>query len=119
MFYHQSLAVHGLWPEFLSPGSIANLGHFETEVVITPVVRTGGGGYVPSFKGKPDRYEVRVRVRIWDKWYEEVAIVSDDKARVSAEFHGITEFKDNAVMISVNGVQQYEPEKVKVSVIRT
>ena len=118
MFYHQSMATQGLWAEFLSPRSIANLGHYETEVIITPVIQTGGGGYVPSFRGKPDRYEVRVRVRIGDRWYEEVAIVSDDKARVSAQLHGITEFKNDTIMVSVNGVQQHTAENVTVSVIR-
>jgi hypothetical protein len=117
MFNHENFATHGLYPGFVSTRTVGNLGAFDIEVTITPVVLApGGGGYVPSQSGKPDRYRVVVRVKINGVWTEDVQIVDDNRARVSARFNGITEFTEDAVMVSFNGVQVKE-QVVNVEVI--
>ena len=104
------MAASGLFPGLKSTLSIANLGHFEREVIIEPVVRSGGGGYVRAPIGmKPDRYRVTVRVKFKGKWHEETRIVDDNEARVEAKINGIKVFTENDVMISVNGVQVKKP----------
>jgi hypothetical protein len=41
-------------------------------------------------------------------WSEDELIVDDTEARVIAEFRGITDFRENEIMIAVNGIQIYE-----------
>jgi hypothetical protein len=109
MFYHQSAALQGLYPGVVTTASIASQGLFEFEIIITPVVSAaGGGGYVPSFQGKPERYRVKVRVKINNVWSEDELIVDDTEARVIAKFRGITDFTENEIMIAVNGIQIHE-----------
>lgn len=99
------MATMGLYPGLVSTWSIANLGHYETEVIIEPVSPSVGGGYVPTPPGmKPDRYRVTVRVKFNGKWYEETRYEDDLQARVTAKIFGIEHFHEDQVMISVNGV---------------
>jgi hypothetical protein len=108
---HQNLALMGLWPEAITSTSIANLGYYETEITITPVVQSsGGGGYVPSFRGTPDRYEVKIRIKFNDKVYEDISTVTDDMARVTAELYGISEFREDNIMVAINGIQIHNSE---------
>jgi hypothetical protein len=117
MFYHQNLALEGLFPGVSSFESIANKGHLEREVIIEPVVGNGGGGYVPVPKGqKPERYRVTVRVTINGKRYEETQIVDDNQARVLAQLSGITLFSDTETMVSVNGIQVFENTEPSIKV---
>lgn len=107
MFDHKNLALGGFYPGLVTTLSVANLGTFDVEVIITPVVPSGGGGgYVPISRGqKPDRYRVTVRVIHGQRRYEESVIVDDLQARVTAKVNGITVFTEDEVMISINGVQ--------------
>ncbi len=106
MFDHKNLALGGFYPGLVTTLSVANLGTFDVEVIITPVVSGGGGGYVPVVRGqKPDRYRVTVRVIHGQRRYEESIIVDDFQARITAKMNGITEFVTDEVMISINGVQ--------------
>ena len=106
MFHHRNMAVNGLFPGLTTTRSVSNLGTFETVVIIQPVVSNGGGGYVPVRRGqRPDRYKVTVRVSYDGKTHEDSVIVDDIEARVQAELHGITEFNETEVMISINGIQ--------------
>ena len=120
MFFHQNLALEGLFPGVFSFTSAANKGYLEKEVIIVPVVSTGGGGYVPAARGqKPERYRVTIRVKVNGNTYEETQIVDDNKARVLAELSGITVFTEDQTMVSFNGVQVFENTEptIKVTVL--
>ena len=105
MFYHQSLATHGLHPRFMSQQQLANLGYFSREVIIEPVrQQPGGGGWVPV-TSEPSAYRVTVKVKIADKEYEQNQIVDLRQAKVWASVSGITTFTEDKVMVSVNGIQ--------------
>lgn len=50
------------------------------------------------------------------KWYEETQIVDEREARVIAALKGIKSFSTGSVMVSVNGMQIFEQEEIKVVV---
>lgn len=83
MFFHRNMATHGLFPGIVSTRSIANLGHFEIEVIVTEEGAGGGGGsiaahpgiYVP-WKGKPQQRKKSVQIvvkfskdQVWRRAY--------------------------------------------------
>lgn len=114
MIFHRNLAVEGLHPAHISTRSVANLGTYEIEVIITPVpVPSGGGGGAPRTI-TPRRYLITVRVRFNGKVYEDTQEVDEHRARVIADFHGIKAFKKDEVMVSVNGVQIVEAKMISV-----
>jgi hypothetical protein len=95
MFEHKNLALQGLFPGSVTTRSIANLGVFESEVIIEPVVpsRGGGGGFSAApLHVKPTHYRVTVRVKYNGKWYEDTQIVDEHRARVIATLKGIKNF---------------------------
>ncbi len=120
MFEHKNLAVQGLFPGQVTTRSVANLGTYEIEVIIQPVVpRSGGGGFVPApLHIKPTHYRVTVRVKYNGKWYEDTQIVDEHNASVIATLKGIKNFQTGNVMVSVNGVQIFEQEQIKITVNR-
>lgn len=124
MFEHKNLAVQGLFPGQVTTRSIANLGTYETEVIIEPVIphSSGGGGwggFVPApLHRKPTHFRVTVRIKYNGKWYEDTQIVDEKQARVIATLKGIKNFSTNNVMVSVNGVQIYEQEQITITVNR-
>lgn len=106
MINHISLAVGGLNPAYFKTESVANQGTYYSEVIITPITRvSGSGGYVTSTNGKPDRYKVVIRVCVNGIWSQDVKIVDDHQARITAKFHGISKFTSDSVMISYNGIR--------------
>lgn len=111
MFDHRNYASNGFYPGLYEPFSAANNGILDKEVIITPVIRDtgGGGGWVPSLSGKPDRYRVEVKLRYNGKEYIDSKIVDDNEARIIAELHGVTKFETDKVIVIVNGVQKFEP----------
>lgn len=115
MFYHRNMAVNGLSPNEINTRSIANQGTFETVVIIEPVIRSSGGGYVPVPRGqKPDRYRVTIKVTINGKTHQETQIVDDLNARVTARILGIEKFEPDTVMVSINGVQVFGEAEIQV-----
>lgn len=114
MFSVQNLALGGFYPGLVTSMSIANIGIFDVEVIIQPVV-SGGGGYVPSRRNeKPERYRVTVRVIHNGKVYEESIVVDDHAARVSAKTNGIMIFSEDTAMVSLNGIQIMEAEQIEI-----
>lgn len=68
MFNHKNFATGGLFPGLVSTRSIANLGHFDIEIIIEPVYPGTGGGFGIA---KPDKYKVTFRVttkngKVWN-----------------------------------------------------
>lgn len=117
MFNPKLLATGGFYPGLITTQAVANLGTFTVEVIIQPVVPSGGGGWVPAPLGsKPDRYRVTVRVKHNGKIYTDSAIVDDIQAKVYAKLNGIT-FSHDTVMISVNGIQQFDHE-VNIQILK-
>lgn len=83
MFNHKSFATLGLYPGLVSTRSVANLGHFEVEVIIEPVQPSGGGGFAQS---KPiTKYNVRIVVRSNNKVWDYQTTVNKTTARVIAK----------------------------------
>lgn len=120
MFEHKNLAVEGMYPSMQSTFQIALRGEFETEVIIVPVVpSTGGGGWAPApLHIRPKHFKITVRVKYNGVWYEDTQIVDEKQARVIAELKGIKSFSTGNIMVSVNGVQIFEQEQIKVTVNR-
>lgn len=118
MFDHKNMAVEGLYPGLQTTFSIAMGGVFETEVIITPVVPSvGGGGWAPApLHLRAKNFKVTVRVRYNGVWYEETQIVDEHQARVIAKLKGIKQFSTGNVMVSVNGIQIFEQEQIQVIV---
>lgn len=119
MFEHKNMALEGMYPGMQSTFQIALRGEFETEVIITPVVPqyTGGGGFVSApLHLRAKHFRVTVRVKFNGKWYEETQIVDEKEARVIAALKGIKSFSTGSVMVSVNGMQIFEQEEIKVVV---
>jgi hypothetical protein len=117
MFNFTNFAVDGLMPGLFSKLSAGTLGAFDVEVIIEPVVQTGGGGYAvwtPKSGGKPDRYRVTVRIKFNGKTYTDSKIVDDIEARVIAKFNGITCFDENSTMVSVKGMQIFDAAEIKI-----
>ena len=85
MFEHKSFATEGLFPGLVTTRSVANLGHFEIEVIIEPVGPTGGGGYsyIPT-KNITDKYRVRIKVTYKCKKWEYESLVGSTMAKVVA-----------------------------------
>ena len=121
MFSHKNLALEGMFPGLQSTRSIALRGEFETEVIITPVVPSygGGGGWQPAILGtKAKHFRITVRIKYNGKWYEDTQVVDERQARVIAQLKGIKSFSTDNVMVSVNGVQIFEQEQIQVTVNR-
>jgi hypothetical protein len=116
MFDHKNLALGGFYPGLVTTRSIANLGTFDVEVIIPPVVPSGGGGgYFPVARNqKPERYRVTVRVSYNGKRYEDSVIVDDYEARVIAKKNGIKIFTETDPMVSLNGVQVTDQQEIIV-----
>lgn len=115
MFNPLNLALGGFYPGLVTALSIANFGFFDVEVVIEPVVPSGGGGggfYPVQRNQKPERYRVTVRVKHKGKVYSESIIVDDHEARVTAKKNGIKIFTEDLAMVSLNGIQLFESENV-------
>lgn len=127
------MATMGLTPGIVTRRSVANLGMFETIVIIVPVPSTGGGGtggpsYPSAYPSSyPDpsyssninifgdaptsKYKVTVAIKIGDKWYEETRIVDAEEARVIASLKGITTFDEDGPMVAVDGIQVMNEEE--------
>lgn len=119
MFDHKNMAVDGMYPGLQSTFQIAMSGVFETEVIITPVVPTGGGGFVSApLHLRAKHFRVTVRVKYNGVWYEDTQVVDEKQARVIAQLKGIKSFSPGNVMVSVNGVQIFEQEQIQVTVNR-
>jgi|JI10StandDraft_1071094.scaffolds.fasta_scaffold21845_3 hypothetical protein len=120
MFLHRNLAVQGLSPGDLSTRSVANLGTFEVEVIITPIQPpSSGGGYVGGYsKPLPRQFRITVRVKFNGKIYEDSQIVDEHRARVIAKFRGITVFSSTDPMVSVNGMQILDKNEIQIRVTK-
>ena len=62
-FSHRNMAVHGLFPGLVTTRSVANLGHFEIEIIVNPVepvtkTVSGGSGWLTPIRDR----EIIVRV---------------------------------------------------------
>lgn len=87
---------------------MANFGVFEKEVIITPVSRGGGGGYVPLRQGeKPYKYQVTIKVKFNNEETITTTHVTDYQANVIAKFNGIEKVSETEPVISINGVQVF------------
>jgi hypothetical protein len=117
MFYHQNLALNGLFPGITTHRSVANLGHFEIEVIITPVPYSMGGGgysYTPTGVGT-DKYSIKIRItrkgKVWD--YEKIVGVTT--AKVFAKVIGKKITTPTISVLSTSMVEQVAPIiKVKI-----
>lgn len=119
MFDHKKMATHGLFPGTVTNLGVANMGVYDVEVIITPVVQNAGGGFsFAPLHRKPTHFRVTVRIKYNGKWYEDTQIVDEKQARVIATLKGIKNFSTNNVMVSVNGVQIYEQEQITITVNR-
>jgi hypothetical protein len=88
-FDHQNFATHGLFPGLVSTRSIANLGHFELEIILEPV--RGGPGTARTTdlrRPKKDKYKVTIRVRHKTRIWEYERTVSHVTAQVAAKLIG-------------------------------
>jgi hypothetical protein len=85
VFDHRNFALLGLYPGLVSTRSVANLGHFEVEVIIEPVTG-GGGGWAPATP--ITKYNVRIIVRTKTKVWDYKTTVNTTMARVIARVIG-------------------------------
>ncbi len=117
MFQHLAGATQGLAPSLVSKRYIANLGMYDVEVIIEPVVPSGGGGYSPpTFGQRPSHFRVTVKVTFKGKVYKSVQIMTPSEARVFAKLKGIVNFTENSPMVAINGVQILEQKEIEVNV---
>lgn len=86
MFDHKNFALLGLYPGLVTTRSIANLGHFEVEIIIEPVSPGGGGGWAPA--APITKYNVRIVVRTKTKVWDYKTTVNVATARVIARVIG-------------------------------
>lgn len=85
MFDHKNFALNGLFPGLVTTRSVANLGHFEIEVIIEPVAPSGGGGFYQPLKPSITKYKVKIRVTRKGKVWEYEQIVGSTTAKVLAK----------------------------------
>lgn len=116
MFDHKNFALNGLFPGLVSTRSVANLGHFEIEVIIEPVPSGGGGGgfYQPQ-KQVITKYKVKIRITRKGKVWAYEKIVGTTTAKVIAK---LLKKKVEIPIVSVSNtsmVEQTEPQ-IKVTV---
>lgn len=107
------MAVHGLYPGIVSTRSIANLGHFEIEVIIEPVAPGGvGGGYGGSRKSEDYKITIRVtrKGKLWTQSYVVKKVVAKVFARILK--------RTNPFGVNVTSVNIQENDEVKVTVKR-
>lgn len=112
------MAVQGLSPNEITRRSVANLGTYEIEVIITPEPTpsySGGGGFSRPL---PRLFRITVRVRFNGKTYEDTKVVDEKRARVIANLKGIKSFSMDSAMVSVNGIQIFEQEEITIKVTR-
>jgi hypothetical protein len=116
VFDHRNFATHGLFPGLVTTSSIANLGHWSVEVIIEPVVPTGGGGgfYTPL---KPDitKYRVRIRITRKGKVWEYDKVVNLATAKVVAKVIGKTIQSPSITVGKTSMVEQVDPV-IKVTI---
>lgn len=111
VFDHRNFATQGLYPGLVSTRSVANLGHFEIQVIIEPVSQ-GGGGWAPVGLSY-DKYRIRIIVTRKGKTWEYEQIVSSTTAKIVAK---VLKKKVAEPTISVNSriIESNEPE-IKVT----
>ena len=86
MFDHKNFALNGLYPGLVTTRSVANLGHFEIEVIITPPLPDhsgGGGGWVPG--ARPQKWHIKIKVTRKGKVWEYESDVNKATAKVAAK----------------------------------
>ena len=110
MFNHKNFALNGLFPGLVSTRSVANLGHFEIEVIIEPVYpQGGGGGYVPRpLNDRPTKYRIVIRITRNGKTWKYEQIVSTAVAKVTAKLIGKTLVEPTVSVVNTSMVQQNE-----------
>lgn len=99
MIDHKNFALNGLFPGLVSHRSVANLGHFEIEIVIEPVVHGGGGFSAPITTS--NKYKVKIRISRKGKSWNYETVVNPSMARVVARFSGINIQEPKVVVTSV------------------
>lgn len=109
MFNHKSFATGGLFPGLVTTRSIANLGSFEVEVIIEPVVVTGGGGAVFGPIRKKDKYKITIRVSSKKKTWKYETVVNNITAKVVAKLTGITMMKPEVTIDNITVIEKTTP----------
>lgn len=96
---------------------MANLGHFEIEVIIEPVYPNyGGGGWSPAPLGSAtDKYIIRIRVRRKDKTWEYETVVRNTTAKVVAKLIGKKIDQPIVELVNTSMVENTTPT-IKVTV---
>lgn len=91
MFDHRNFALHGLFPGITTHISIANLGHFEVEIIIKPVTPTGGGGggWLHPIKDREITIRVTKDGQTWEATYTTSKYFADKLISVTAQLKGI------------------------------
>lgn len=108
MFSHKNLALLGLFPGLVTHRSVANLGHFEIEVIVKPVQPTttgGGSGWLHPIKD----HEVTVRItrhgKTWETTYVTSKYFADKAITVNAWLIGLRKLMENiSVKITKLGI---------------
>jgi hypothetical protein len=89
MFDTRNMATLGLYPGLTTLRSIANMGHFEVEIIIEPEVPsfTGGGASGP-WTVPQTKYLLKIRVSRKGKTWEYNSKLNQSTAKVLAKFLG-------------------------------
>ena len=99
MFYHRNLATHGLFPGVTTHRSVANLGHYEVEIIIRPVTGGGGGGtkWLTPIKDREIIIRVTKDGETWEASYVTSKYFADPIVKVTAWLRGF-----RSLMESIN-----------------
>lgn len=115
MFDHKNFALNGLFPGLVTTRSIANLGAFEIEVIITPVQPSfGGGGFGVPISSSFNKYKVKIRITRNGKTWEYERVVGSTMAKVVASITNI-KIAEPTFFVTTKLNEQIEPS-IKVTV---
>ncbi len=110
VFDHKNFATQGLFPGLVTTRSVANLGHFEIQVIIEPI--GAGGGWVPVGP-QIDKYRVRIIITRKGKKWEYEQIVGSTMAKVAAR---ILNTKIAEPSITLGAIKESKEPEIKVNV---
>ena len=88
MFNHKNFALNGLFPGLVSHRSIANLGHFEVEIIVQPLpadqVKVGGSGWLSPIQDHVIIVRIKKDDKVWEAQYVTSKYFADKVININA-----------------------------------